>query len=295
MSVAPHKTVSSEPYAADVDTPKAAVSRLQSSIFDADLEAAKLDQHVQLKRLQRDELMLALTKAQRTLDQRRSELSEQELQQVQLDTQLHAARKQLSSFQGQIESVETAEVEPSVIKHVATPLAQTVFAREEHFRLLGGRLAYVPLNELAERLKSEAPKKVWKLKEAERTTETIGPRDDFYLKYTLRRGKYVYDTGAGPGVREVVELERFVMIPASDQLGEKVEDALRPGSQLLERLQGWSADETIVTVWTYPDSFEDFRQLKDSLYGLGFLTAARPLPAGQPISGSPQGTRSAAQ
>jgi hypothetical protein len=54
-------------------------------------------------------------------------------------------------------------------------------------------------------------------------------------------------------------------------------------------------NRTTVTVWTYPDSFHDFRRLKDELFKLGYLTAGRPMPHGAPIAGSPSGSRSAAQ
>jgi hypothetical protein len=85
------------------------------------------------------------------------------------------------------------------------------------------------------------------------------------------------------------------MIPADDESGEPLAEALQPNSEFSRHLAEWDPNETIITVWTYPDSFGAFRQLKSELYGRGFLTAARPLPDGQPISGSPQGTRSAAQ
>ena len=52
---------------------------------------------------------------------------------------------------------------------------------------------------------------------------------------------------------------------------------------------------TTITIWVYPNSFEQFRQLKAELFKLGYLTAGRPLPEDFPIGGSPDGTRSAAE
>ncbi len=54
-------------------------------------------------------------------------------------------------------------------------------------------------------------------------------------------------------------------------------------------------DRTTVTVWVYPDSFNQFRTLKAELFRRRFLTAGRPLPEGHPIGGSPDGSRSASQ
>jgi hypothetical protein len=60
-------------------------------------------------------------------------------------------------------------------------------------------------------------------------------------------------------------------------------------------LAGYDPNQTTVTVWVYPDSFAQFRTLKEELYKRGYLTASRPMPDGQPISGSPQGTYSTAE
>ena len=53
-------------------------------------------------------------------------------------------------------------------------------------------------------------------------------------------------------------------------------------------LGAFNPNAVTVTVWVYPDSFPEFRELKEELYQLGFLTASRPMPDGQPISGSPR-------
>ena len=50
-----------------------------------------------------------------------------------------------------------------------------------------------------------------------------------------------------------------------------------------------------VTLWIYPDSFSLYRRLREDLTEQGFSVAARPLPEGMTIRGSPMGTQSAAQ
>ena len=91
------------------------------------------------------------------------------------------------------------------------------------------------------------------------------------------------------------ELERWTLIPTDRRLGEPVDEALATGSRFREVLAAYPPDGTTVTVWTYEDSFAEFRRLKESLYRLGYSTAGRPLPANHPIGGSPDGTKSAAQ
>ena len=72
-------------------------------------------------------------------------------------------------------------------------------------------------------------------------------------------------------------------------------EALKEGSQFRQVLATLRPKQTVVTVWTYPDSFGDFRVLKSWLFDRGYASAARPLPFDQPISGSPEGSRSSAQ
>jgi hypothetical protein len=50
-----------------------------------------------------------------------------------------------------------------------------------------------------------------------------------------------------------------------------------------------------ITLWVYADSYPLFRKLREDLHARGFLVAARPLPDGIPIRGSPAGSLSAGQ
>ena len=274
------------------------LSKLKSGIRNADAEAIELAEQMRMQKLDRDNLMFAITSAQQKLDQRRASLGTADQEKVQLDLELQQSEREFENVRQQLTAAREASAKPQteILEHVATPIAKTVFVREEHFQLKDGRLLYVPLNELTNQLREDAPKKIWKLKTSRETTETLGPRDGFEMRYTLRRNRVPLQTESGlSAVRELVELDRFMMVPVGQARGETVEQALSTTSAFRSRISAFSPRETIITVWTYPDSFGAFRVLKSELYKLGFLTAARPLPKGQLISGSPQGTRSAAQ
>lgn len=277
---------------------KLELERLKQSILQVDDEAKKLAAAMQIQKMDRDNLMVAVTRAEKILEERREALSDVQRRKLDADLERQQANQEYNRLAQQIESLNFAakESESEVLQHIATPLAKTVFVREEHFRLKEGRLLYVPLNEMTNELRLEAPKKMWKLKNAQQTTESIGPYDGFEMRYTLRRNRVPIRTDSGvTAVREMVELDRFVMVPVGATRGETLEVALQPTSAFSSRLSSWNPRETVITIWTYPDSFAEFRQIKADLYKLGFLTAARPLPDDQLISGSPQGTRSAAQ
>ena len=123
----------------------------------------------------------------------------------------------------------------------------------------------------------------------------IGPYRGFQMQYTLKRGTFTMETRTGTVQQSLVELDNFVLYPVQEGLGETFEEAMQPDSELRSILAGYDPNQATVTVWVYPDSFEFLRLLKEDLFKLGYLTASRPMPEGQPISGSPQGTRSTAQ
>ncbi len=236
-----------------------------------------------------------MTAARMELDERRTELNGGEQEQVAMSAEARELEDELTRIEGQRRSLETEAARPIELEHLPTPLARTVFGNEEHFRLKAGRLVYVPLNELTEMLRQEAPQKAYRLREVPQITETIGPVQGFHLRYTMHRRTVETGTAAGPIVRQVAELKQFILVPMSENMGEPVADALQPGSQFRQLVETMRPGATVITVWTYPDSFGLFRDLKKWLFDRGFATAARPLPDGQPITGSPSGSRSASQ
>jgi hypothetical protein len=91
------------------------------------------------------------------------------------------------------------------------------------------------------------------------------------------------------------ELSGWELLPESDNRGETFEATRGPLSEYSRATNRLSPDRSTITLWVYPDSFTLFRQVRDELTERGFSVAARPLPAGMTIRGSPMGTQSAAQ
>lgn len=247
------------------------------------------------RREQREMLLTAVAAVELELEARRSATTDGEQADVGLLSQLATNRSLLEQLRIDRNVVQSSVHSPTIIKHLPTPLARTVFGSEEHFRLLGGRLVYIPMNELVEMLKADAPTNVSRLRDVSHLTETIGPIGDFRLRYTLLRQQEVVNGPTGPVQREMVGLLGFELVANHDRLGEPLDMALTTGSDFEKRLSLWDPDLVTITVWTYPDSFGEFRRLKGELAQRGFLTAARALPEGEPISGSPQGSRSSGQ
>jgi hypothetical protein len=244
---------------------------------------------------ERDKLLLQLTVAERQLEQEKNKLDSQQQRQLDLHRRIEEIQRDLQASQQALEAVASNTSAPSIIEHLPTPMAKTVFGKELHFRLLNGRLTYLPWDEIVARLKEELPQQLWKLRDTASLAEEAGPVGGFRIRYLLKQVDYPIETKVGPVVQKRAELDHFELVPTSDNLGEPLQQALQANSQFHARLANEDPRQTTITVWVYPDGFDQFRSLKTTLFERGYLTAARPLPTGRLIGGSPSGSRSASQ
>jgi hypothetical protein len=206
------------------------------------------------------------------------------------------ARNRLEILNRQREAIEKLPTQSVQIESFTTPLGRTVDGREVHFQLSRGRIAYVPLMELFEKTKEYLHRRHPQISEQRpELIDTVPPEQGFRLTYSFRLRQPTIDEIQQSGSQRPKVEDRFVLTPIADNLGETLDEALRPGSQFRQVLADRKAKDATVTLWTYPDSFENFRRLKKELYQLGFPVAARPLPEGVPISGSSSGSKSTAE
>lgn len=280
----------------DVAAARAAANAVESDIHQVDAKIKRQQFEITYRRKERDKILQVIGAIEADLNRQQEVLDESQRQRLEMGRNLMVARGELEDMKAFRQSLKNSVPPQNVIKHLPTPMAKTVFGTEVHFRLDNGRVTYVPWDELVEKLKQDAPQILWKLKNAPRVTETIGPVRGFRMKYTLRRAKQARPIGGGAvAMQQRIELDRFTLIPAREDLGEPFESALQEHSQFRSVLSHRDPDRTTVTVWVYPSSFGQFRTLKEELYRMGFLAAGRPMPAGHPIGGSPDGSRSASQ
>lgn len=205
--------------------------------------------------------------------------------QSQLQAALLARQQQLEALRRAVQFVPDAPPAKMVrVEAYPAPVSKTVDDDEAHFQILGDRVVHVPFAALVDRFKADARNKVQASPSSTQIEAVVGPIGDFNLRYVLNQ------VGHGR-----FALERFSFIPASNRLGETAAEARAPSSQFRRVLASYDPNRTTITFWTYQDSFETFRQLRKEVYLLGYSVASRPLPIGQLISGSPDGTRSAAQ
>jgi len=183
-----------------------------------------------------------------------------------------------------------------VLKHNVTPISRQVSESDEvHFRLAGNRISVVPMEDLAAALKQRMQKSGDLFIRLDRYEGTAGPVDGYVMHYVIEKTRpSAIEELRNGGSFVRIQLTYYELEVRKEVVSETVEEALRPGSRFMTALYR-TRPGAALTFWVYPDSFEAHRKLQDFAHEARFDVAARPLPFGVPIAGSPHGSKSAAQ
>ncbi|MFI5461601.1 MAG: hypothetical protein ACHRXM_39965, partial [Isosphaerales bacterium] len=175
-----------------------------------------------------------------------------------------------------------------------SPVARPAEGDEYHFELRRNRIAFINLVQLLELTKNDARVRIRMADRLPAISGKVGPVGAFSLEYELQR--------AVPGsVEELLERKSYFtfraweLVPESESRGETYESTRNPLSEFSRAVNRITPGRATVTLWVYPDSFVLYGRIRGELVERGFSVAARPLPEGMTIRGSPMGTHSAAQ
>jgi hypothetical protein len=176
-----------------------------------------------------------------------------------------------------------------------SPVARPAANGESHFELHRNRISYIDLDRLLDLTRADAQVRIRMSDRVAAISNKVGPVGSFSLEYELLK--------AVPGsVEELLErkslrydLRAWEVVPEFENRGETYEATQNPISEFTRAVNRINPARGTITLWVYPDSFTLYRRLRDDLVARGFSVAARPLPDGMTIRGSPLGTQSAAQ
>ena len=205
-----------------------------------------------------------------------------------LEAAVSAVRVRLKKRQAEVAVAEKQPNRIEKLEHRITPVSRVISENETelHFRCLGEKVAVVPIEELVERMKGQMERQRDVILRLKKYSGSVGPVRGWNLNYIVETQQQLGMIRAS--------VSQFEILPESDLKGERSDVALRPESVFRNELRKAEPGSTI-TFWVYPDSFVLYRKLQALAHREGFTVAARPLPEGTPIMGSPNGSRSAAQ
>ena len=234
-----------------------------------------------------------------SIDKEQEEVSErleqQRLQEALISLENEESQDLLHRLQERLDEVTSQEPETNQLSHRLNPVGRIVSGREVHFRLEGGEVSFVPVDQLSQLVKQQMQRRKDFLLRQPRFQATVGPVDGYSMEFLVQRDSdgLMNSSRFGSGIVKV-RVTDWIIQPGRNIRGETVEQALTSGSEFRRALLSQGTTAT-VTFWVYPDSYDTHRQLKDFLHEAGFWVASRPLPTGFPIAGSSSGSKSVAQ
>ncbi|WP_145360209.1 hypothetical protein [Alienimonas californiensis] len=192
---------------------------------------------------------------------------------------------------------------PERFEHSALPVGRRVTGDELHFRLVGdpndpkgGLVRPVPIDDLTAKLEQDIQRRRNQIMDRGGYDGTVGPMSGYVMNYRIERETDdVLDRvrSASPGIVRF-RLAGWTLADAGDDPSATLDAALAEGSDF-RFLLATAGPGATATFWVAPEAFAAFRALRAEARAAGLYVAARPLPNGVPISGSPDGSRSVAQ
>jgi hypothetical protein len=181
-----------------------------------------------------------------------------------------------------------------------TPVSQPVQSEELLFECLHGRIAFIDIGPMLREARENMREKGELLRDQWEVSGIAGPIGAFRLRYLVERQRSGVEeavSGGVPGTKDDFRygLTGWVVEPILSVRGETVDEALAAKSEFRGIVDVLDPRQTVVTFFVYPDSFPQFRQVRDYLYDRDIVVAGRPLPDGAPIMSSRNGTRSRGQ
>ena len=279
------------------DDVESAVRTLTAERDELLRQQSEVDQRMEGLANSEGQLGRELSRRSQEMGTRTTRITAERRQFRKIQDEVAGQRRRLTAILAEFETAEQEAPNVNTIRHRLAPVSQEVTGEELHFRLAGGRVSIVPLQELLERVKQQVERRRELAATRGGYKGTVGPIEGYSLEFVIEVRRMSPQEERTHGLREgySLELSRCVVIPDPSLQGETVEEALRRGSRFAMALRTASSGAAL-TFWTYPDSFAVYRQLSEAAHAEGFLVAARPMPFGQNIIGDRRlGTRSAAQ
>lgn len=173
-------------------------------------------------------------------------------------------------------------------------VAKPIEGKEHHFEIRGDRVSYLDIEKLTDMIKTEVRLQLRRNLRGQPFDGVVGPVGEFSMKYEM--GPAMAESVADLLDRQVTyQLRSWEILPEHPNRGETYERTREPISSFSRAVGRLNPARATITFWIYPDGFALYRRLRDDLHARGFLVAARPLPEGMAIRGSPVGSLSAGQ
>jgi hypothetical protein len=280
---------------------------LEKLIEEANKETRELEREAErmvdlavqaaLTEQRRQALLTLQASVEQQIAERRAKLDDAGKTQFDVQRAIAEAEMKLSELTQEQVSLVSQTIDVEEVECVPTPLAKTVEGDEIHVRIKRGMLAVVPSDGLLEEFRARGGEYIRSgLRDRNSVEDVYGPIDGFRMRLSVKR--HTVSVQGPPGVplpQQTVPEVQAVFLPVSEDIGQTIDQALLPSSPFMRQLKARRTARPAVTAWVYPDSYGELRTLKRAMWEAGVALAIRPLPNGQPIIFSTNGSKSSAQ
>ncbi len=245
----------------------------------------------ELRDAERESMATYLASFEQEIAARRARLATSEQRDFDLRRELVETQQELEQLSREQIALANYAPERIELKNEPTPIAKLVGDDEVIFRIKDHRVVLVPVDELFAEFERREGYRLGEIIRRNGAYGTIGPIGGFRMHYEI-----VHRHVDAPNGANIVTAAPFIEFkPTNSEIGESIDEALRVGSAFMTRIAKTNPRREAVTFFVYPDSYAEFRQLRDVLRERGFAIAARPLHADAEIASSPFGRKSSAQ
>lgn len=253
--------------------------RAASAQADSDrLEATvkRFDTELEIRQQQRDAMLDLLTEAKAAWEAEQGKFDKDATALAKRNRDYDEMIKRMNQLQGERERIEGQEAPVVAVQHLPTPMAKKAFGDEVYFRLKGNLLSVVPQVALFKSVRDACVPDL-------RTSRTgliksaVGPIRGYVCRFVMNKEQEMIRINGQAGIRATIEPVRLSIEPLEEPIGRPVDEMLVQGSDLHVELAGRDPATTVVVVYVYPDSFAEFRRLKEYFYSRGFATDGKPM------------------
>ncbi len=205
-------------------------------------------------------------------------------------------RWEIKKLQGELAMIDQAPRPKARALMDKSAVAKPIDGKEVHFEIKGDHIAHLDIDKLTELVKNDVKMRIrLNIQRGRGFNGVVGPVGDFSMRYQMGL-QMPNSLGEVLDLRQVsIQLEGWEIEPEHETRGESYETIASPASVFSRVIGRLNPEAATITLWIYPDGYALYRRVRDDLHARGFLVAARPLPAGMTIRGSPSGSLSAGQ
>jgi hypothetical protein len=235
-------------------------------------EIQATDDEATAKSKAREVLATMIAAVEKDLGDRRAQLNSTNQEDFDLRREVESVRTAVANEATELDDLKARKAPVVQVNHYPTPLSHEL-PYQVLFQIRDSRIVAVPADELGSDVFEDLKQGI-RLGGGSEKSGVVGPRNGFELRYHIQL----------IAKREAIQtLYRFAIAQVEPQIGETVQEAVQPSSEMNRAIHAHSPKDTVVVLFVYPDSYDAYQHIKEELHKMSYGVAIFPLLMEEPI------------